>query len=328
MTHDLIKNVFISAFTNTILSAGNDAGIISPSGDSRLAISTDSHVVWPLFFPGGDIGRLAVCGTVNDVAMMGAIPKFLSAGFILEEGFDISSLENIIHSMQSALEEADVKVIAGDTKVVQKGKADGIYINTTGIGFIPNSVNISGENAKPGDIVLVSGTLGDHGIAVIEARGELGFSSKIQSDIAPLNQMVNSIIELAINKGTPESIHVLRDPTRGGLATTLNEIARQSNVNITIQENALPIRTEVMAACEMLGFDPLFIANEGKCILIVSPEIAADVLHQLKLSKYGENAAIIGEVQESPHKRVLMKTTLGSTRILDMLSGEILPRIC
>ncbi len=328
MSHELINKVFVSAFANPILSAGNDAGVIQPSPGSRLAVSTDSHVVWPIFFPGGDIGRLAVCGTVNDVAMMGATPLYLSAGFILEEGFEINTLEIIIQSMKIAAEEAEVEIIAGDTKVVQKGKADGLYINTTGIGFIPDSIDISGSNAKPGDIVLISGTIGDHGIAVIEARGELGFSSSIQSDTAPLNHMIKSIIDLAIQKGKSDSIHVLRDPTRGGLATTLNEIARQSNVNITIYENSLPINTEVMAACEMMGFDPLYIANEGKCVVIVSPEIANNVLDELKKSQYGKNAAIIGVVQESPRKRVLMKTQLGSTRILDMLSGEILPRIC
>jgi hydrogenase expression/formation protein HypE len=291
-------------------------------------VSTDSHVVWPLFFPGGDIGRLAVCGTVNDVAMMGANPKYMTAGFILEEGFDISTLEAIIQSMQLAADEASVQIIAGDTKVVQKGKADGVYVNTTGIGFIPESVNISGNNAKPGDIVIISGTLGDHGIAVLEARGELGFSSSIQSDTAPLNRMTQSIIDLATQKGNPECIHVLRDPTRGGLATTLNEIAKQSNVNITLFENAIPVNPEVMAACEMLGFDPLYIANEGKCIIIVSPDMADEVLDEIKKDKYGKNATIIGSVQESPPKRVLMKTQLGSTRILDMLSGELLPRIC
>lgn len=328
MTHNIIQKIFISAFANPILCEGNDAGIVSTLGSSRLAISTDSHVVWPLFFPGGDIGKLAICGTVNDVAMMGALPKFLSAGFILEEGFDINILNQIIQSMHNAAKEAEVEIIAGDTKVVQKGKADGVYINTTGIGIVPDSINISGKNAQPGDIVLVSGTLGDHGIAVIEARGDLGFSSTILSDIAPLNHMTNSIIEFAINKGKPKAIHVMRDPTRGGLATTLNEIARQSNVNIMIYEDKLPIKSEVLAACEMLGFDPLYIANEGKCIFIVSPEIADDVLQGLKTTKYGENAAIIGEVMQKPEQRVLMKTVLGSTRILDMLSGEMLPRIC
>ncbi len=328
MSHDLINKVFFPAFANSVLSAGDDAGVIQSSSPSRLAVSTDSHVVWPLFFPGGDIGRLAVCGTVNDVSMMGARPQYLSAGFILEEGFDISTLGTIVQSMQNAAEEANVQIITGDTKVVQKGKADGVYINTTGIGLIPDSIHISGGNAKPGDIVIVSGTIGDHGIAVIEARGELGFSSSIQSDTAPLNHMVASMIELAIQKGNPEAIHVLRDPTRGGLATTLNEIARQSNVNIMLYENDIPVKPEVTAACEMLGFDPLYIANEGKCIVIVSPEIADEVLAGIKQNKYGNNAAIIGKIQEAPQKRVLMKTVIGSTRILDMLSGEMLPRIC
>ena len=328
MSHDLINQLFIGAFANPILMAGDDSGVIQLPNGSRLAVSTDSHVVSPLFFPGGDIGRLAVCGTVNDIAMVGAIPKYLSAGFILEEGLDIHILESIIHSMQTAAVEADVLLIAGDTKVVQKGKADGLYINTTGIGIIPDSINISGANAKPGDIVLINGTIGDHGISVLEARGELGFSSSIRSDMAPLNHLVHTIIDLAINKGKGNTIHVLRDPTRGGLATSLNEIALQSQVNITIDENSIPVKPEVTAACDMLGFDPLYIANEGKFILIVSPEFADEALELIKKSNNGKNAAIIGRVNESPKNKVLMKTTLGSTRIIDMLSGEILPRIC
>lgn len=328
MSHDLINKIFLTAFANPILSSENDAGVIQLEDSSRLAVSTDSHVVFPLFFSGGDIGRLAVCGTVNDVAMMGAAPKFLSAGFILEEGFNISTLETIVQSMYIAANEANVLFIAGDTKVVQKGKADGLYINTTGIGIIPDVVNISGANAKPGDIILLNGTIGDHGIAVIEARGELGFSSSIKSDTAPLNHLVQSIIDLSIEQNKPDAIHVLRDPTRGGLATTLNEIARQSNVNITIMENSLPIKPEVKAACDMLGFDPLYIANEGKCVIIVSSDFADDALKIIKESNYGHDAAIIGFVQESPKNRVLLKTIMGSTRVIDMLSGEILPRIC
>jgi len=322
MSHDLIARMFLPPFDNEALRAGDDAGVVQPNLCTQLAISTDSHVVWPLFFAGGDIGRLAVCGTVNDVAMMGAIPRYLTAGFILEEGLDLGVLERVVTSMQEATAEANVQIIAGDTKVVQRGKADGLYINTSGVGVVTPGVEIGGALAQPGDVVILSGTLGDHGIAVLEARGELGFESGIQSDVAPLNHMIAAMLEAS------EHIHVLRDPTRGGLATSLNEIAQQSQVNILIHEASIPVRPSVAAACEMLGFDPLYVANEGKLIAIVGKESAEAALEAMQKDEYGKEAAIIGEVKSAPAGRVLLKTTLGSTRIVDVLAGEMLPRIC
>jgi len=326
LMHNLITRHFLPHFANSILQAGNDAGLLefSPGHDEslRLAFSTDSHVVWPLFFPGGDIGRLAICGTVNDIAMLGAQPLYLSAGFILEEGLEIQLLERVLDSMQSAASEAGVKVVAGDTKVVQRGKADGLYINTAGVGRLYPEVQIGGANAQPGDIVLISGTIGDHGIAVLEARGELGFSSQISSDVAPLNSMIADLIHAGCR------IHVLRDPTRGGLATTLNEIATQSDVSILLEEVTIPVKPAVNAACEMLGFDPLYVANEGKLIVIVHADDALKALEILRASRYGADAAKIGCVKPEPRSRVLMKTIVGGTRVVDVLSGELLPRIC
>jgi hydrogenase expression/formation protein HypE len=322
MSHDLITRLFFPPFDNAALRAGDDAGVVQANSCTQLAISTDSHVVWPLTFPGGDIGRLAVCGTVNDVAMMGARPLFLTAGFILEEGLEVKALQAVIESMQIAAHEAGVQVVAGDTKVVQKGKADGLYINTTGVGLLEGGIQIGGALAHTGDVVILSGPVGDHGIAVLQARGELGFDSGIRSDVAPLNHLIAAMLDAS------DQIHVLRDPTRGGLATTLNEIARQSKANILIEENRIPIRNEVLAACEMLGFDPLYVANEGKLIAIVAPQDADRVLQAMHKTLYGEQAVIIGEVHSEPSGRVLMKTALGSTRVLDMLAGEMLPRIC
>jgi hydrogenase expression/formation protein HypE len=322
MSHDLITRLFYPPFDNPVLRAGDDAGVVQANNLTRLAISTDSHVVWPLTFPGGDIGRLAVCGTVNDVAMMGARPLYLTAGFILEEGLEVKLLQAIVDSMRLAAQEADVQVVAGDTKVVQKGKADGLYINTTGVGLLEYGAQIGGAQARPGDIVILSGPLGDHGIAVLQARGELGFESGISSDVAPLNHLIAAMLEAS------QKIHVLRDPTRGGLATTLNEIAAQSQVNILIEETRIPVRPAVMAACEMLGFDPLYVANEGKLIAIVAPEDADSVLAAMQATYRGEQAAVIGEVRREPAGRVLLKTNLGSTRVVDMLAGEMLPRIC
>ncbi|HSF84011.1 MAG TPA: hydrogenase expression/formation protein HypE [Anaerolineales bacterium] len=322
MTLDLINQAFLPPFDNPALRAGNDAAVVEPADGTRLAISTDSHVVWPLFFPGGDIGRLAVCGTVNDLAMMGAKPLYLTAGFILEEGLEINLLARVIASMQSAAAEAGVKIVAGDTKVVQKGKADGLYINTSGIGVLRSGEQIGGQYAQVGDKVIVSGPLGDHGIAVLAARGELGFETDLQSDIAPLNHLVYAILEASRN------VHTMRDPTRGGLATTLNEIAHQSKKNILIYETAIPVRPSVSAACEMLGFDPLYVANEGKLVVFVAPEDAESVLSAMRSTLYGSESVIIGEVTPAPAGRVLMRTALGSTRIVDTLSGEMLPRIC
>lgn len=323
MMHDLIARLFLPPLDNPILRAGDDSGVVEVTNGLRLAISTDAHVVAPLFFPGGDIGRLAVCGTVNDVAMMGAAPLYLTAGFILEEGLEVALLQKITTSMQSAATEAGVQMIAGDTKVVQKGNADGLYITTSGIGVIPLGVEIGGANARPGDVIILSGPIGDHGIAVLAARGKLGFETDVQSDVAPLNHLVEAILSVS-----PGSIHVLRDPTRGGLATTLSEIAHQSQVGIVIHERDIPVRPAVTAVCEMLGFDPLYVANEGKLVAIVDHGVAGLILNAMCNTRYGEEAVIIGEVQEAPPGRVLMKTTIGSTRVVDMLSGEMLPRIC
>jgi len=322
MSHRLIQQSFLPAFQNPSLNAGDDAALVQPELHQRLSISTDAHVVSPLFFPGGDIGKLAVCGTVNDVAMLGAKPLYLTAGFILEEGLSMDTLQRVIESMKQAADEAGVQIVAGDTKVVQKGKADGLYITTAGIGLIRDGVSVSGANAKTGDAVILSGSIGDHGIAVLGARGELGFQSSIQSDVAPLNHLIEVMLVASPN------IHVLRDPTRGGLATTLNEIATQSNVGVILKEESIPVHREVEAASEMLGFDPLYIANEGKLVCFVPREDAEKVLDVMKKTRYGENAVIIGEVAEEPKGRVLMKTAIGSTRVVDMLAGEMLPRIC
>ena len=325
MSLDLISQVFLPRFDNPSLYEGNDAAVVDIMGESspgKLVVSTDSHVVDPLFFNGGDIGRLAVCGTVNDVSMMGATPLYLTAGFILEEGLEMPILEAIISSMKDAAEEAGIQIIAGDTKVVQKGKADGMYINTAGIGVIRPGVNIKGSNAQVGDVVLLSGTIGDHGIAVLDARGDLGFVSDVVSDVAPLNHMIQDSLSES------NAIHVMRDPTRGGLATTLNEIARQSQVGIFLDESQIPINPSVQSACELLGFDPLYIANEGKVVFILTKEAAPIVLNILRKSKFGKEACLIGEIKPDPKGRVLLRTTLGSTRIIDIPSGEILPRIC
>jgi len=326
MTADLIRNVFQPAFSNSALDEGNDfAAVPVPTfakAGGKLTISVDSHVVKPIIFPGGDIGRLAICGTVNDVAVSGAKPLYISAGFILEEGLLISELQAVIQSMKEAASEAGVQVIAGDTKVVEKGSSDKIFITTTGVGWLEQGVDIGGQKALPGDVVLVSGTLGDHGIAVLSARGELGFEAQVQSDVAPLNHMVEAILQAA-----PHT-HVLRDPTRGGLATTLNEIANQSNVGIHLTEVNIPIDPITLSACEMLGFDPLYVANEGKLIVITPSSDAEAALKAMRGSRYGSRAAIIGSVEPSQNGQVLLKTSIGGTRLLDVLAGELLPRIC
>lgn len=322
MGHQLIRKAFLPAFDNPALCAGDDAARLESDGHQNLAISTDAHVVFPLFFPGGDIGRLAVCGTVNDVAMLGAHPLYLTAGFILEEGLPMDTLQRVVASMKSAAEEAGVQIVAGDTKVVQKGKADGLYITTAGVGVIRPGLSIGGAQAKEGDAIILSGSIGDHGIAVLGARGELGFESTVHSDVAPLNHLVEAMLKAS------DGIHVLRDPTRGGLATTLNEIAAQSNLGILLDEESIPVHPEVRAACEMLGFDPLYIANEGKLVAMVAAEEAESVLQAMRRTRYGENAVVIGRVTDESKGRVLLKTPLGSTRIVDMLAGEMLPRIC
>ncbi len=324
MSHELIQKIFRPFLDNPILAAADDAGVITlPNQPSqRMAISTDAHVVSPLFFRGGDIGRLAICGTVNDIAMMGARPLYLTASFILEEGLDIAILERVVCSMKAAAQEAGIQVVAGDTKVVQKGKADGLYISTSGIGVIDASIEISGSAAQAGDQIILSGPIGDHGIAVLAARGELGLTVDVASDVAPLNHLVADMLQAS------PKIHVLRDPTRGGLATTLNEIAQQSKVGMRIYEDRIKVRPPVQAACEMLGFDPLYIANEGKLIACAAPDAAEKILAAMQHNKYGIDAAIIGEVIAEPPGRVLLQTEIGANRIVDMLAGELLPRIC
>jgi hydrogenase expression/formation protein HypE len=322
MTHALIEKTFYPPFENPTLLRGDDAGVIKSPGVGRFAVTTDSHIVSPLFFPGGDIGRLAVCGTVNDLAMVGARPLWLTASFILEEGLPLLILKHVTASMKREAEEAGVIIVAGDTKVAERGKADGLFISTTGIGWVPEGREVGGANAKPGDVVLLSGPIGDHGIAVLAARGELAFETEIQSDIAPLNGLVEAMFDAS------SSIHVLRDPTRGGLATTLNEIACQSGVAIQIEESSIPVRPSVTAACEMLGFDPLYVANEGKLVAFVSADEAGAVLEAMCSTPYGAEACRIGVVEASPVGRVLMRTAIGGTRVVDRLSGEMLPRIC
>lgn len=317
LMHGLIEGLFLSGFDNPRLRAGNDAARFE-----GLAISTDSHVVSPLFFPGGDIGRLAICGTVNDVAMLGADPQVLTAGFVLEEGLEFELLQRIVDSMVAAATESGVQVIAGDTKVVERGKADGLYITTTGIGRIYAERAIGGNQARPGDKVILSGPIGDHGIAVLCARGELGFEASLRSDIAPLNGLTRALLAAS------NEVHVLRDPTRGGVATSLNEIARASGVGIVLEEERIPVRPAVQSACELLGFDPLYVANEGKLLAFVGARQANLALTAMRSHQYGEQAVIIGDVRSEPVGRVLMRTALGSHRVVEELSGEMLPRIC
>ena len=332
LSHDLIESLFLPSFTNPILETRDDSAVFPlRDGDETLqgrlskeeiAFTTDSYVVKPIFWPGGDIGRLAVCGTVNDLAMVGAIPLYLSTAFVIEEGLQISTLRRIVTSMRRAAKEASVKIVTGDTKVVERGSADGLFINTTGVGMLPTGVRISGSNAQPGDMIILSGTMGDHGIAVLSAREGLVFSNSFKSDVAPLNHMVEVMLR------TSHKIHTMRDPTRGGLATTLNEIAQQSKVTIQIIEEQIPIREEVAAACEILGYDPLYVANEGKVVACVAPEDAERVVQVMQRTHYGHEATIIGEVLPEPKARVVMKTRIGGTRIIGMLVGEMLPRIC
>jgi len=319
-SHELITDLFLPAFSNSALDQMNDQAILDIDA-SRLAYTTDSYVVDPIFFPGGDIGKLAVCGTVNDLAMSGAVPFYLSVGFIIEEGFLIDDLRRVIDSMKQAAQEANVRIVTGDTKIVNRGHVDKLFINTSGIGFVSRSIDISGSNARAGDKVIISGTIGDHGIAVLSQREGLEFGTPIMSDCAPLNSLVADMLSVTRN------IHCLRDPTRGGLATTLNELANQSNAGIIIEEAKLPIREPVKGACELLGYDPLYIANEGKLVAIVPAENATEVLVKMKENRYGGAAEIIGEVISEP-KRVLLRTVIGGTRIVDMLAGELLPRIC
>jgi hydrogenase expression/formation protein HypE len=320
LSHDLVEKKLLRPLNNPVLARLDDSAVVDLTG--RLAFTTDSYVVSPIFFPGGDIGKLAVCGTVNDLAMSGAIPKYLSLSLIIEEGLTISELDEVLDSIRAALDEAKVDIITGDTKVVNKNSADKLFINTSGIGVIPVGVDISGANAKAGDVVILSGSIGDHGIAVMSQREGLRFTVPVQSDCAPLSQMVSQMLEVS------SKIHCLRDPTRGGLATTLNELAGQSNAGIRIEEQKIPVNESVRAACELLGFDPLYIANEGKLVAIVDPHDADNILAQMKRNPYGSEAAVIGEVIDEHKGKVILRTMMGASRIVDMLSGELLPRIC
>ncbi|MDU9050368.1 MAG: hydrogenase expression/formation protein HypE [Candidatus Electrothrix sp. Rat3] len=328
LSRELVEQVFLPELGEAAPQTLDDAAIIAIQSQGqdqlqgqRLALSTDSHVVEPLFFPGGDIGHLAVCGTVNDLAMVGAKPLALTCGFILEEGLPFATLRQVLASMRLAAKEAGIHFAAGDTKVVQRGSADKMFINTSGVGMVDQGVQISGANARPGDVIIVSGTLGDHGITVLATREDLGFDTDLISDAAPLNHLVQAMLAAG-------EIHTLRDPTRGGLATSLVEISEQSQVTLLIEEDKLPVKPAVRAACEMLGFDPLFIANEGKLVAFVPPEDAEAVLATMHQTKYGEDATIIGRVLDAGKAEVRLETAIGGTRLLDMLPGELLPRIC
>jgi len=317
----LIEELFASAFDNEYLRQGND-GALLPAAGGRLVMATDAHVVSPLFFPGGDIGCLSVHGTINDVAVMGAKPLYLAASFILEEGFPLVDLQRIVQSMTAAAREAGVMVVTGDTKVVEQGKADGVFITTTGVGVVMDGVNLSGANVRPGDVILISGSMGDHGMAIMSRRENLDFDVPIESDTAALHHLIAAMLESGAD------IRCLRDPTRGGLATTLNEIAKQSGVGLTINEEAIPVKPVVAAACEFLGLDPLYVANEGKLIAICSAADAERLLAVMRAHPLAGDAAIIGAAHVDPHHFVQMKTSFGGRRNVDWLAGEQLPRIC
>lgn len=321
LSAELVRDVFLPAFDNPSLAKLNDQAVVAING-SRIAVTTDSFVVSPLFFPGGDIGSLAVHGTINDLAMGGAQPLFLSAAFIIEEGLAMDVLRRVVASMQRAAQAAGVQVITGDTKVVEKGKGDGLFINTTGIGLVPPDIEMSADQARPGDKVLLSGSIGDHGIAILAQREGLEFESSIESDSAALHTLTRDMLQVTRN------IRCMRDPTRGGLSSALNEVAVQSHVGIELDETAIPTREEVNGACEMLGLDPLYVANEGKLIAIVEAESADGVLTAMRRHPLGREAQIVGSVTDSNPGLVTMRTQLRTTRIVDMLAGDQLPRIC
>jgi hydrogenase expression/formation protein HypE len=327
LSHDLIRDFFLPQFPAPALARLDDAAVVeilarATAGAGRLAFTTDSYVVKPLFFKGGDIGRLAVCGTVNDLSMVGATPLYLSAGFVIEEGLDLDTLRRVVASMKASADQAGVEIVAGDTKVVEKGGADQLFINTAGLGVVPDGIDISASNARPGDVIILSGAIGDHGLAVLSEREGLAFRSQLASDVAPLNELVATML-----RATAE-VHVMRDPTRGGLATALNEIALQSQVALVIEENKVPIHEGVRAACEMLGYDPLYVANEGKLVAMVAAHAAAEVVEAMRRDPHGQEATFIGEVTAQPEGKVLLRTAIGGTRVVDMLAGDLLPRIC
>jgi len=343
LSHELVEEIFVKYFGNPVLARLDDAAVLhimqhatrntkgtrgtkdatrNTSTDFRIALTTDSYTISPLFFPGGDIGKLAVCGTVNDLSMSGARPLYLTAAFILEEGLPLETLERVVASMAETARQTEVEIVCGDTKVVNRGGADQLFINTAGVGVVPPRVDISGSNARPGDVVLLSGPVGDHGMAIMTRREGIEFTSPLESDCAPLNGLVQAMLA-----ASPE-IHCLRDPTRGGLAATLNELATQSGVGIEVDEEAIPVREAVRGACELLGLDPLYVANEGKLVAVVPPHAAEAVLAAMRAHPYGREATVIGRVVDEHPGRVVLCTALGARRILDMLVGEQLPRIC
>ena len=322
IAHRLTAELLLPLFDNPILSDLHDGAVLTLNDSTRIAFSTDTFTVTPLFFPGGDIGELAVNGTINDVAMCGATPLFISLALIIEEGFPMADLTRILQSIQRAATQAGVQVVTGDTKVVPKGAADGLFINTSGIGMIPKDVTIGSTGASPGDKIILSGTMADHGMTILTQREGLSFDSAIQSDSAPLNQMVKKILTAS------DKVHVLRDPTRGGVGTTLNEIAESSRAGIVLQEDHLPVRDAVAGVCELLGFDPLYVANEGKLLAFVAAEDADTVLEAIRSDTFGRDACIIGDVTAEHPGQVILKTRIGGRRIVDMLTGEQLPRIC
>jgi len=321
-SHDLIENLFVSVFGGKPLVAMEDSAVLK-AGSATIAFSTDSFVVDPIFFPGGDIGSLAIHGTVNDIAMRGAKPLYISVGMIIEEGFAYRDLETIVKSLKQGADKAGVTIVAGDTKVVQAGKADKIFINTTGIGLLAGNCDISAKNGRPGDVIILSGTMADHGATILCQREGLQIQGDFKSDSAPLNHLVSAMIREA-----GDALHVLRDPTRGGVGTTLNELAGTSGVGIRIREADLPVRGDVLGACELLGLDPLYLANEGKLLAFVAPKAAEAVLAVMRSMEYGENSCIIGEVVADHPGKVVLETIIGSSRMVDMLHGEPLPRIC
>jgi len=321
LTHDLVEKLFLPSLDNEILASLDDSAII-PTKDTRLAFTTDSYVVKPLFFPGGDIGRLSVCGTVNDLAMSGARPLGISASFILEEGFPTQDLERVVSSIKEAALEAGVMVVAGDTKVVEHGAAEGLFITTSGVGLVPDGVDIRGSRARPGDIVIINGPIGDHEIGVLLARGEFSLKGTIVSDCAPLNGIVQAMLTAC------GDIHVLRDPTRGGLATVLWEIANASQVGVIIDEDKVTVRQEVRGVCDLLGFDPLYLANEGKLVAFVPQDEARGVLETMRADPLGRESVVIGRVVDDNPGKVLLRTKIGGHRLLEPLSGEQIPRIC
>jgi hydrogenase expression/formation protein HypE len=320
LSHDLIRKNLVKCFSNPFLNKLDDSAVFDLHG--RIAFTTDSYVVSPIFFPGGDIGKLAVCGTVNDLSMSGAVPMYLALSLILEEGFPFADLETILHSIEKTSREAGTFIVTGDTKVVNKGSADKIFITTSGVGLVPEKADISSANCKPGDKILLSGMIGDHGIALLSRREGIRFETSLESDCAPLNKLVQEMV------ASSDHISALRDPTRGGLAATLNEFAENSRVGVLIHEESIPIHPEVNAACELMGFDPLYVANEGKLVAVVAAEDADRLIGVMQRNRYSAKASIIGEVVAEHPGKVIMKTTLGTSRIVDRFTGELLPRIC